>query len=169
MQFKEIYDKTRSAFERNEVYELLMGYKEYTLQESWVPINIPTHVDDIFRMGIYPFYFNSDETYRSYIVSSTISAMRRIMVSEIPIERWWALAICYGMKLSEERNHTATFCIANQLLSEIPQYLLEVKNSLIEEKLYGGSSYPNGLWGDVERYNRLLLKYFNMKVIGDCQ
>ena len=161
MQFSEIYEKTKYAFEHDEVFELLMGEKGYAYQAPMVPASVPTHDDAIFDRGIYPYYNNSSNEEKQRIVEQITSVLQKMMFSKNPVCIWWALAIIFGQKLNEFKYKESPFFIADNLFSEIRQPLLDNKNSLQICKLYSGVSSSEGLWTDVMRYDSLCQKYFN--------
>ena len=101
MQFNEIFEKTKYAFENDEVFELLMGEKGYAYQEPMVPVSIPTHNDVIFNRGIYPYYNTSSNQEKQIIVEKIFSVLQEMMESDNPVCVWWALAIIFGQKLNE--------------------------------------------------------------------
>ena len=161
MEFKQIYDKTVYAFEHDEVFELLTGQKGYDYQAPMVPISIPTHHNYIFDDGIYPFYRNIDQQEQKDAFCKMVAAYRKMMVSSDEVLVWWALSLLYGQKLSEEKHKKSPFIMADMLLAEIKPYLLANQSKLEASQAYAGKRLPNGLWGDVQRYNRLLLKHFD--------
>lgn len=166
MQFNEIFEKTKYAFEHDEVFELLYGEKGYAYQASMVPVSIPTHIDVIFDRGIYQCYNNSSSQEKQIIVEKITSALKKMIVSDNPIQVWWALAIAFCQKLNEKKYKTSDMSIADELLNELKKPLLVHKEKLETSKQYAGGSYSNGLWGDVLRYNALLQRYFNFALLG---
>lgn len=165
MKFEEIYEKTAYAFTHDEVYELLTGNKGYSYQAPMVPINVPTHHDDIFDKGIYPIYNSSSSAERDNMVDKIVCVLRRLANSENAVEVWWALSIVFGQKHAESKYKTSPFFFADQLLSELGPNLIRVKSELERSRIYEGKGYENGLWGDVLRYAHLLNKYYDISIL----
>lgn len=166
MQFNEIFEKTKYAFENDEVFELLMGEKGYAYQEPMVPVSIPTHNDVIFNRGIYPYYNTSSNQEKQIIVEKIFSVLQEMMESDNPVCVWWALAIIFGQKLNEIHYKKSPFTLPDQLLDDIKPYLIKHKENLIKTDAYGGQGYSLGLWGDVLRYNSLFNKYCHYILLG---
>lgn len=166
---EKLYKLTKKAYEKNELKELLMGYNGYAYTNPRIPVNIPTHVEFIFRDGIYPYYDFLDDLTKKDFLRKLENAIIGLMESDNPIECWWAFSICYTLKLNEKKYNKATFILSDKLLGIIKPYLLNSKEKLMNEKRYGGDSYPNnlGLWGDVLRINLILKNDFNFILLGD--
>ena len=166
MQFNEIYEKTKYAFEHDEVFELLMGQKGYEYQAPMVPASVPTHDEYIFEKGIYPYYKAATDVEKTEIYSKIKNALRCMINSENEVVVWWALSLLYGQKLSEDKYKDSPFSISAELLNEIKPSLMKQKEKLQKSKQYEGGCYSEGLWGDVLRYNTLLLRDFNFVLLG---
>lgn len=166
MQFNEIYEKTVYAFEHDEVFELLTGQKGYAYQAPRYVASVPTCDEFIFRDGIYPYYKSlADNTKQEFLIKLS-EAFTKMMTSDDAVMVWWALSLLYGQKLSEVKYKDSPFLIADNLLSAIICRLLANKEKLEACKAYVGSCSANGLWGDVQRYNRLLFSHFNYTLLG---
>ena len=166
MQFNEIYEKTKYAFEHDEVFELLMGEKGYAYQAPMVPAAVPTHDEYIFEKGIYPYYKAATDTEKAEICSKITSAIRYMINSESEVVVWWALSLLFGQKLSEDKYKDSPFFISNELLNEIKPSIIKHKEKLQQSKLYEGGGNSEGLWGDVLRLSTLLKKHFDFALLG---
>lgn len=155
MNFVEIFEKTKYAFEHDEVYELLTGKKDYMYQAPRYPVSIPTCNEFIFRDGIYPYYRQLSPEERETMLAKFVSALRRMMREEA-VWVWWALALLYGQKLSEAKYKNAPFFVADNLLKEIAPFLLANQEELKHTHDFEGAGLEDGLWKDVLRYNWLL-------------
>lgn len=167
MQFNEIYDKTKYAFENGEVFELLMGYKGYSYQAPKYMASVPTCDEFVFENGIYPYYRLINNDKKKQVVHKLEAAFREMMKSDDAISVWWALSLLYGQKLSESKYKDSPFFISDVLLKEIKETLTTKKEELLENKTFEGATYENGLWGDVLRINAMLMENFNISILGD--
>lgn len=165
MQFNEIYEKTKYAFEHDEVFELLMGENGYAYQAPMAPVSIPTHIDGIFDRGIYQYYNNSSSQEKQIIVEKIISALKEMMASDNPIKVWWALAIVFCQKLNEKKYKNSPFIFADSVDDNLRCALWSNKEKLKKCTLYAGSSSAEGLWSDVLRYESLCQKYFSSNIL----
>lgn len=167
MQFNEIYEKTKYAFENGEVLELLMGYKGYSYQAPKYIASVPTCDEFIFENGIYPYYRAIDNNNKKQVIHKLEESFHKMMKSDDVISVWWALSLLYGQKLSEAKYKDSPFFISDILLKEIKENLISKKEQLQINKEFEGAGYDNGLWGDVLRINSLLMQTFNISVLGD--
>lgn len=165
MQFNEILDRTKYAFEHDEVFELLMGEKGYAYQAPMVPVSIPTHTDAIFDRGIYQYYNNSSNQEKQIIVEKITSALKKMIASDNPIQVWWALAVVFCQKLNEKKYKNSPFFLADSVDDNLRYALLANKEELKKCTLYAGASSSEGLWSDVLRYESLSLKYFDSTIL----
>ena len=85
MQFNEIFEKTKYAFEHDEVFELLMGEKGYAYQAPMVPVSIPTHDEHIFGRGVFPYYNSANTQKKSEIRTQIVNAIKRMIYSDIDL------------------------------------------------------------------------------------
>lgn len=166
MQFNEIYEKTAYAFEHDEMFELLTGEKGYSYQAPRYVAKVPTCDEFIFRDGIYPYYKSLSLSDRQKFLNNLHDALHKMINSDNEILLWWALSLLYGQKLSEKKYNNSPFILADAFLAEIKIPLLKNKSKLETSQEYEGIGVPNGLWGEVQRYNRLLLKHFDYVLLG---
>ena len=165
MTFAQIFEKTRYAFNHDEVYELLIGKNDYIFQAPMYPVSIPTCSEFVFRDGIYPLYKKLDSKAQKMMLDKLTLALQKMMRSENEIDVWWALSLLYGQKLSEAMFKTSPFFIADKLLKESVPFLLSQREKLKHTHVYLGSQAPDGLWEDVLRYNMLLAQKFGFKLL----
>lgn len=165
MLFAQIYERTKYAFENDEVYELLMGQKGYEYQAPKYPAWIPTCDEFVFRDGIYPLYRELNPKAQMEMTAKLAQALQKMMRSENTVEVWWALSILYGQKLSETKYKDSPFFIADNLLKEIVPFLLAKKDALKQAHVYMGAGIENGLWEDVLRYDMLLSQKFGIVLL----
>jgi len=165
MQFNEIYERTKYAFENNEVKDLLEGKNGYMYQAPRYPVSIPTCIEYIFDNGIYPLYKN---TRNEVILDNLSNAIEEMINSDNPITLWWVTSILYLMKINESdddyKNNTP-FRLTDKYWEQLSARLILKKTDLSIETKFGGSAYSNGLWGDIERINGLLIKYFHIYLL----
>lgn len=165
MLFTEIFEKTKYAFEHDEVYELLMGRNDYVYQvERWYPVAIPTCIEFIFSDGIFPLYRQLAPDDQTVMLDKFISVLREMMRSVDEIDVWWATSLLYGQKMYEEEK-ISPFIIADNLLREIIPFLLINQEKLKQAKVYLGTRAKDGLWGDVLRYNLLLSRHYGVTLL----
>ena len=165
MQFNEIYEKTVYAFEHDEVFELIKGEDGYSYQMSYVPVQLPTFIDEVFRVGIYRLYNESPKEIQRKIIEKIINAINKLKNSNDPVERWWAFSVLFSIKLDESKTQKSPFYIADELLKDLGPLLHEVKSELFGNKAYGGCGMAEGVWGDVLRINRLLMCDCNINIL----
>lgn len=165
MQFNEIYEKTKYAFEHDEVFELLMGEKGYAYQAPMVPVSIPTHTDAIFDRGVYQYYNNSSSQEKQIIVEKITSVLEQMIASDNPIQVWWALAVVFCQKLNEKKYKNSPFFLADTVGDNLRCALLANKEDLRKCTSYAGANSSEGLWSDVLRYESLYQKYFDSTIL----
>lgn len=165
MTFERIFEKTKYAFDHDEVYELLIGKGGYMYKAPMYPVAIPTCDEFIFSQGIYPLYRQSSPEAQKVIEDKLIMALRAMMRADDPVDVWWALALLYGQKLSEAQFKDSPFFIADSLLKEIAPYLRVKQKKLMQAHVYMCTQLKDGLWEDVLRYDMLLDQKFGMKLL----
>ena len=169
MQFNEIFEKTKYAFEHDEVFELLNGHKDYAYQAPQFPFSVPTCDEYIFREGVFPLYREADTKFQAVIIEKLKGAINRMLHSENEITVWWALSILQGQKDYECYFKTSPFVITTGFWNEIKYALAKNKNKLQSSQHFLGGNHSNGLWGEVERINRLLIADYGVAVLeGDA-
>ena len=165
MTFKQIFEKTKYAFDHDEVYELLTGKNDYVYQAPRYPVSIPTCTEFIFRDGIYPLYQQLDPEAQKTMVDKLTLALQKMMRAENAVDVWWALTLLYGQKLSEAQFKDSPFLISDGLLRQSVPFLLAKKEKLMKAHVYMGARLENGLWEDVLRYDMLLAKRFGFTLL----
>lgn len=165
MTFAQIFEKTKYAFDHDEVCELLSGKGDYVYNAPMYPVSIPTCDEFIFSQGIYPLYRQLSTDAQKTMTDKLASALRKMMRADDVVDVWWALALLYGQKLSEAQFKDSPFYIADNLLKEIPPFLLEKQGKLKQAHVYMCAQLKDGLWEDVLRYDTLLLQKFGIKLL----
>lgn len=166
MQFNEIYEKTKYAFEHDEVYALLTGKNGYDYQAPQFPFSVPTCDEFVFCNGIYPYFTSSSTEKKEEILSKLICAFREMMSSNDEVMVWWAFSLLHGQKEHEDYFKKAPFKISDFLLEEIKSTLVFNKQKLESNNSYLGCNHANGLWGEVERISRLLYADYKISVLN---
>ena len=167
LQFNEIYEKTKYAFEHDEVFELLMGEKGYSYQAPMVAASVPTHVEFIFRDGIFPYYKNSDKKAKNKIVNCLKYTINQMILSKDEIVVWWVLTILRSQKDDEEYFKTSPFKIADEFWNDIKTALENNKEKLLSNTSYFGFGCSEGLWNDVRRNHCLLMEDYGISVLEE--
>lgn len=162
MQFQDIYKMTQYAFEHNEVSELLMGKKNYEYQAPMYPVSLPTCIEFVLRDGIYPLYKNVDN--KKTVIQSYCDALMQMIQSNDPITVWWATSILFSQKNREEKDKSP-FEVADKFWAELKKELIQYKEKLSHLQIYQGAGCSQGLWSDVLRINRLLLKKYDIQIM----
>ena len=169
MKFDEIFEKTKYAFENDEVYELLTGKKGYSYQNNFVSASVPTMFNYVFEDGIFPYFKRATPLEQRRIIASLSSTFSKLIDSTDEVEVWWAFMILKSQKNAEERSLLSPFKIADLFWSSLHFSIIKNKEKLSLNRTYFGSDYSNGLYGDVERINQILLEDFGIDVInGSC-
>lgn len=165
MTFAQIFEKTKYAFDHDEVYELLIGKGDYVYNAPMYPVSIPTCDEFIFSQGIYPLYRQLSTEAQNAMTDMLTSALRKMMRADDEVDVWWALALLYGQKLSEAQFKDSPFCIADNLLKEFAPFLLRKREKLKQAHVYMCAQLKDGLWEDVLRYDMLLSQKFGIKLL----
>lgn len=167
MQFNEIYDKTKYAFEHDEVYALLTGKDNYNYQAPMYPVSLPTCIEFVLRDGIYPLYRESKD---QKIIEDYCEALMHMIKSDDAVAVWWATSILYMQKINETAEwmkNNAPFEITSDFWNELGQILPKHKIALMKNFDYQGNGEEYGLWSDILRINRLLLKKYAVRMIEE--
>lgn len=168
MQFNEIYERTKYAFEHDEVFELLTGKKGYSYQAPKYVASVPTCDEFVFRDGIYPYYNSLGDAEKQNALHKISSAVDKMISSEDPTLLWWALSILQGQKDQESYFNHSPFRIADIFWDRLSVALTSNKNSLVANQSYMGRGHANGLWGEVRRIAFLLDKDYGVHLsLGD--
>ena len=159
--FENVYSATEKAFRNDEFYELLAGRKGYNVSVLDAPVDVPTDWTVVISNGIYPLYKKSEDTKVKEYFQIALLKMMHGDSSEI----WMAANILF-IQLKNQENGNAAFSIDENLLREFSRSLDVHRISLENNKNYGGSDYPNGLLGDVERLNEILVNKYSVSMDG---
>lgn len=166
MQFDEIFEKTKYAFEHDEVFELLTGKKGYSYQAPRYVADVPTCVEFVFRDGIYPYYKSLSEEDKCVFLKNLAAAFDKMIFSENVVNIWWALSLLRGQKDQESYFKRAPFEIADEFWDKITAAIINNKNALSVNRSYMGGGYSDGLWGEVRRNAFLLNKDYGISLLG---
>lgn len=167
MKLEEIFEKTKYAFEHDEVFELLTGQKGYAYQAPRYVADVPTCDEFVFRDGIYPYYKTLSEEDKRKILIKLTTAFDKMIRSENEVDIWWALSMLQGQKDQESYFKRAPFKIADQFWDKIGVVLVRNKSTLIANRSYMGGGHADGLWGEVRRIAFLLSKDYGISLLGD--
>ena len=167
MQFNEIYEKTKYAFENNEVFELLTGQKGYEYQAPRYVADVPTCDEFVFNNGIYPYYKTLTENEKRTFINKLAVAFEKMIQSNDEVDVWWALSLLQGQKDREAYFKRAPYMFADQFWSKIRVALATNKTALSLNKSYMGGGHADGLWGEVRRISFLLSKDYGIDLLGD--
>lgn len=166
MQFNEIFEKTKYAFENEEVYELLVGKNEYSYQDRQISASVPTMITFVFEDGVFPYYKGANDVARANILHKLTEAIQKLLASKDEVEVWWALFTLKSLKNAEARFFTSPFILADCFWKDVRVALLQNKEKLCTNKTYFGGDYADGLFGDVRRINRILVSDFGIDVLN---
>ena len=167
MQFNEIYEKTKYAFENDEVFDLLTGQKGYAFQAPRYVADVPTCDEFVFRDGIYPYYKTLSEEEKYEFLSKLNAAFDKMIVSDDEVTVWWVLSLLQGQKDQEAYFKRAPFEVADLFWNKIRDVLILKKAALAANISYLGAGHSDGLWGEVRRISFLLNKDYGICILGD--
>jgi len=167
MQFNEIYEKTKYAFENDEVFELLIGAKGYSYQAPRYVADVPTCDEFVFRDGIYPYYKSLSEENKRKFLKNLANAFDKMIISDNAVNIWWALSLLQGQKDQEAYFKRAPFKITDEFWNKISSAIIKNSNTLSTNYSYMGGGHSDGLWGEVRRIAFLLNKDYGISLLGD--
>lgn len=165
MQFQEIYERTKYAFEHDEVRELLEGKNGYEYQAPMYPVSLPTCIEFILRDGIYPLY---RETGSQQVVDQFCQAIKGMVGSEDAITVWWATSVLFSQKNQESGSWIkvkAPFLVADSFWKLLGEVLPTHKSEMAVTFSYLGNGEDYGLWSDVLRMSYLLNEDYNIQLL----
>lgn len=160
MQWEEIFDKTKLAFEKGEMFELLKGDANYSLAVCQGNIDVPTDWTSLISHGIFELYRKEQD---ARLIEDYERAIRDL-ISGNALEIWTAANVicCHLMREAEGK---AAFEIDKGIAEALSQSVLANKDALASDKSYQGCGKEFGLLDDILRLDNILSGEFNRKLI----
>lgn len=162
IRFEDVYQNARKAFLNKELYEFIAGEKGYDCPVLDAPTCVPTDWTAIIPNGIYALYRN-EALYREDIKKDFFEAIRKLIRGS-DIEIWEAAYVVFFLLRSQARG-TAPFNVDEDILTLFCRRLDERKAFLAKNYQYDGKGFPNGLLGDIERLNGILIKKYSTEMV----
>jgi hypothetical protein len=155
-----MHEKTKNAQRadtQEELFEYLVGTKDYAYRNPYA--DTPTYPTDVFA-SLVDWYEHAK--YPHIWVSFRESLLR---VSTDKKCAWLGLYYLVAYMRYATREHLVASKDLLGLASTICTNLVQVKESLLRNKQWGGQAYANGLWGDVERMVRNINEEFSLDLM----
>lgn len=150
---EELLALTKKAFDNDEVAEFLCGEKGYSVHGNPdIPANIPTDFNRILKNGIYELY---SETHDEKIIAEFRKAIEKL--NDTPTRVWCAYMACWNQIFNEHSKYPAPFIMTDEtLLNKMRVNLQSNEISLRNCKDWLGNNEDDGLWGYINRLDRIL-------------
>lgn len=151
IQFTEIKEKTRDAFEKDELFEFLIGKNNYKLQVIDAEVDVPTDWTRIIPNGIYSLY---KETKDNTIIVKYEDAIRNA-INGIYIDLWCAVNILY-FQFDNEMMGKSPFYINKNIINGLKNKIIDSKEELKKLLPYGKGGW--NMYEDILRLNQNFVK-----------
>ena len=144
--FENVKEIAKIAYEKDEMFEFLMGYNGYKLMAIDAPVDVPTDWTKIIPNGIYAIYEElSDENIIKKYQQAIMKAIRGTCT-----ELWCAVNILYFQK-NHEKKGKSPFVISKEVTSDVTQIIVCSRAEL--EKLFPYGKNGWNMYEDILRLN----------------
>jgi len=149
-----ILEKTRLAFQRDEVKNLLLGAPFYQINNRFAPLprGVQTDISTVLTAGLYRLK-NEDPSMEKQLIPALIS------ISDTPLGIWTLAS--FIMLENDTRLDRAPILninledLAKHLKNKIIEHKAELQN---EHELLNGNNYKNGVLGELARLAKITTK-----------
>lgn len=162
IRFEDVYQNARKAFLNKELYEFISGGKGYDCPVLDAPTCIPTDWTVIIPNGIFALY-KEETIYGEEIKKDFFDAIRKLICGS-DVEIWEAAHVLFFL-LRSQAIGTAPFNVEEDILTLFCGRIDERKAFLAKNYQYDGKDFPNGLLGDIERLNGILIKKYSTEMV----
>lgn len=162
MQFQDIYEMCKKAFEEDKVKELLIGTEGFICEpDKSVPASIPTDWSLLFEKGIYKLRnFIADEIIRNKIQEAFFELLKGS-----PVEIWVAFSVFFEMFYNERKGYAELFITTDEMKFELSKSLKNNELELKECFLWQGKNKKDGLWNDISGANKSMNQLFGVTLL----
>ena len=161
MKWEEIYEKTKYAFQNDEMMDLLTGREYYYLPVYGASVPVPTDWTSVISEGIFKLYKEEQNARLIEDYEKTISTL----INGNSLEIWMAANIIV-YHLQCEADNKASFKVNKDLVSALSKAVNDNKDALAEDKSFQGNGNKYGLLDDILRLNRILHEDCNIDIIN---
>jgi hypothetical protein len=147
IQFKNIKENAKKAYENGEIFEFITGRNGYELRVIDVPVDVPTDWTRIIPNGIYALY---EETQDAGIIEEYQKAIKRA-INESYEDLWSAVNILY-FQFDEEKANNVPFLIDPNITNGLKDRIIKSKTELGKRFPYGKNGW--NMYEDILRLNQ---------------
>lgn len=161
MNMKNVFEKTRFAFENNEVTELFRGQKDYGFDNlKHIPANVPTDINLILVYGVYPLCKETNIPV-SECIKNAIKDLLNASLSDI----WIAYFLAMCQKRNEVQGISPITVIDETVSLAISECVKNNKKELGRCKEWGGYGMQEGIYGDIVRLDNHLFEDYKVRLL----
>lgn len=159
IQFKDIENAARDAYNNKELFEFLTGRKGYDLRVIDAPVDVPTDWPRVIKNGIYEIY---KESPNEDIVASYEKAIKRI-IDSANTELWIAVNILY-FQFDQENGGKSPFAINKDIIKGLKDRIIDSKGLLEKEYPYGKNGW--NMYEDILRLDHNFNRDWGYSLLG---
>lgn len=156
-----VVEMTVNAYRANELKKLFMGEPPYFFVNlKHIPANVNTDIGAILVEGLYVLYKKGNQDIPEELKKTIYE-----LLNGSPEEIWTAYFIIMCQFRNEKRGGAPFECLDKEILINAKCKVFANRDNLENCFSLVGSSYKNGLWGDIERLDNLLYKKYGASIL----
>ena len=162
MNSAQIFSLVEKAYYANQLDDLFLGNHPYTFDNlKHIPANVATDIGAIIDNGMYGLYSDG----KTDIVSMLVETIYELLSFEDAFSTWTAYFILRYQYRNEIKNLSPFKIVTPQLCQDLSVCVRKQKEQLVMCKEYVGGSLPNGLWGDIQRLEDVMLSNYGVSIL----
>lgn len=147
----------KKALEQGNFISLFRGEQGLSIPCRPSVSNCPTDWEILITFGLYELYNQTRDSRILRLSYETLEKMSNPLMNALDI---WCAYNTYFVFARNETDYTAPFHIIDSKLTEqFQEAIIYRQNELTSIRMYRGSNYSDGLWGDIKSSLRFLKKY----------
>lgn len=149
------------SVKNGEFYKVLLGENKYKVDVShFIGANVPTDWPNIMRGGIYKVFDEYPELNVVEELENTLCFLLNKGIFEIYV----SVSVLFFQIISEENGKSPFKINRNKLLNITKEVLSKNQEEMCNYKKWMGEYYSNGIWGEFERINNILIEDYDISI-----
>jgi len=139
-----ILKELESAVSANQMPLFITGVGKYKVSDPW--LETPTDLDAIFLDGFNEYISKHD--HQDELCCQITNAL--VSLCSQPVGLWWCVFFVHNYYFGFKENTLLFSFDRKKVFASINKFILQHKNSLINNKEYVGYRFERGLWQHIE-------------------